>query len=566
MEIFILLFAGLFIGIALYYLRLYRHPTVQRLSTNPLALMEIPLEQLKETGSLLKRAHYLDTVLSTNGATEDCLYQGVLFLELPNLARCQLLANRLHARIALKDRHNTIFDLMLNQDRFPLKLAQCSLYLPPKTLTIAQIMEQLRGNFRSDEIVIIISLNELQRVKLRLHTEDRAYSWVMPNSQELTQLLLHPNPTKIFVNLLVNQLERTRISPYITQGGSKLFFGREKILSTILQARPANYIISGGRQLGKSSLLQKIDSYYNPKDEDGKNINFNKKCRCYYLVLAGDNLQKPLAKALNLPLDTHIDSLLEKLAQVPRGTYRLILIDEADQFIKKEIASFYPTLPYFRSLSEQGLCYFIFAGFWELYYAATLDFKSPLKYFGEPIYINELEEKACQQLATEPMKMLNIEYESPELVKYMIKQTGQRANLIAIICDEILKEIPNEQRIITAKEVKTAIDSEVLQSALYGWTALTDEKKDARLDRIIIYATVKKGQFTRGEIINLLNKFNHPYHSEQLSQSLNRLKLAFIIRKTTKGEDYYSYCVPLFRQMLLRQELTLLLRDELKTK
>jgi len=34
--------------------------------------------------------------------------------------------------------------------------------------------------------------------------------------------------------------------------------------------------------------------------------------------------------------------------------------------VQAEMKNGYPTLSHFRSLSEEGRCYFIFAGFWDL--------------------------------------------------------------------------------------------------------------------------------------------------------------------------------------------------------
>ncbi|EDN69379.1 hypothetical protein BGP_3449 [Beggiatoa sp. PS] len=82
----------------------------------------------------------------------------------------------------------------------------------------------------------------------------------------------------------------------------------------------------------------------------------------------------------------------------------------------------YSTLNHFRSLSEEGRCFFIFAGFWNLYDAALLDYHSPIKNFGESVMIGALELEACQQLATEPMTILGISYQSEELVAQIVEK------------------------------------------------------------------------------------------------------------------------------------------------
>jgi len=376
----------------------------------------------------------------------------------------------------------------------------------------------------------------------------------VPTNRELTSLLLYSNPIEVFVFLLATQLTTTQISPYVTKGGiakDSAFFGRNKILTNILNRQLGNYLIIGGRQLGKSSLLKRIERYY-------KN---HPKIECYYLTLWDSDLRKTLISTLGLPKDTPLDDLLEKLGDVPVGKQRLFLIDESDEFIHSEKGNNYPVLGFFRSLSELGNCHFILAGFWNLYDASCVDYRSPIKNFGQPIRLCELEAEACQQLATEPMAMLGIQYKSKDLVTQILTKTGQRANLVATVCNEMLEKLTAEQRVLIKKNVTNALHSEAVAEALTGWGELVADKTAARLDRIVIYATVTKGKFTKTSIINFLNKHRYTFEVWQLEKSLKRLEIAFIIRRDNK--KIYSYCVPLFREMLLKEDLITLLKQEL---
>lgn len=346
-----------------------------------------------------------------------------------------------------------------------------------------------------------------------------------------------------------------QISRYqVTEGVNKdtLFFGRIQTLAHIINREPANYLLMGGRQVGKSSVLKYITRCYQN----------HPKVDCHYLVLTSERLQPKLAKALGLPFKTDLETLLEELANVPNGQYRLLLIDEADLFIRQEINNGYPILKEFRSLSEEGRCFFIFAGFWDLYEAALLDYHSPIINFGESIIIGALEAEACRQLATEPMVTLGIRYASDALVEQIVEETGQRANLIAIVCDEMLKNLDKQQRVLNQEDVTRALHSQTVQGALVGWRRLSEDKQAARLDRIIVCATVEAGEFSLSDIMQVLDEHHYDYTTEQLTQSLERLDLAFIIQR---DKSRYRYCVPLFRERLLEQDVTALLKQELKS-
>jgi hypothetical protein len=133
--------------------------------------------------------------------------------------------------------------------------------------------------------------------------------------------------------------------------------------------------------------------------------------------------------------------VLRTLGKRGEHKYRPMLIDEADAFIRAEAERDYPTLHQFRNLSEEGRCFFIFAGFWNLYHAASGDYQPPIKNFGETLTIGALEEDAWHDPITQPMTALNIRYESDQLIEHIIDETGRRANLIAIICNDVLKDI-----------------------------------------------------------------------------------------------------------------------------
>ncbi|MCK5718810.1 MAG: hypothetical protein KAH84_02540 [Thiomargarita sp.] len=526
--VFLLSLLALFISIILYYLSLYYHPIVQTLSADSSQLLALSLEQLPKAKRLLRMTFRLDSVLSSNDSHLKWLNQAINFIQQSNSLRCQLLANRLSATV---QSHKDIFILHLSAN-FPLKLDRLIIYFPPVLMTAQEIIWRLRQDDISFQATLVINLEPT--LNLQTYAQDRTNLWVIPNSRELTNLLLSPHPIEIFTKLLSQQLAITYLSPYQTQGGitkSNAFFGREQILAQIFNRELRNYLVIGGRQLGKTSLLRQIERYY----------QHHPKIECVYLSVGRSD-----KKIFN-----------QYLTNLPNKRQSLLLIDEADIFIQREMATDYPMLNHFRNLSEEGRCYFILAGFWDLYQATVLDYHSPIKNFGESITIGALEPKACRKLAIEPMKMLGINYDKDELVERIVVETGQRANLIAIVCDEMLKDLTLKQK-ITTKIVSKALKNKTISEMLGGWTQLTNDKPAASLDRIIVYATVEKGEFELSELITLLGQYN--YTTEQLMQSLTRLELAYVIQREKR---VYYYSVSLFREILLEQAVDSLLKHEL---
>jgi len=329
--------------------------------------------------------------------------------------------------------HVPLYAMTMSRD-FILNMEQCYLLFPAPDMPASDAVGQFK-HITTSPVRVIITTDTTQQRDLRKIAADPAKMLVVPDSHEITSLLLSPDPQETFAKLIASYVEVTHISPYMTGGAlnkESLFFGRGQILADIMNREPANYLILGTRQIGKSSLLYAIERRY----RDNPDVD------CHYIQLdySGD-IRGKLAEEFNWH-DLSLEDMLARLGRVDSGKYRLLLIDEADRFVVKDAADGYRVLSRFRSLSHEGRCYFILAGFWSLYHHVfTADYQSPVKNFGEIIHIGALEKNACRELATKPMAALNFSYDSDSLAERIITETGQRANLIAIACDQLIRSM-----------------------------------------------------------------------------------------------------------------------------
>ena len=163
----------------------------------------------------------------------------------------------------------------------------------------------------------------------------------------------------------------------------------------------------------------------------------------------------------------------------------LFLINEADKFVHQERENAYRTLEMLRRMSEERHGNFILAGFWELYEQAVLDYRSPLKNFAEIIQLGALEADACHELASKPMQTMRLEYADAALIEQLLAATGQRANLMAIACHEILAQLRPHQRMITSEDVQRSLHTERIFEALKGWDAMTEDTEACQWDRLV---------------------------------------------------------------------------------
>jgi hypothetical protein len=329
------------------------------------------------------------------------------------------------------------------------------------------------------------------------------------------------------------------------------FFGREQMLARVVQREPGNYLVVGGRQLGKTSLLKAIE----------RRLRDHPQVRCHYVVLRDERLTPRLAAIAEAPADADLETVIAALRARADGRRLMILIDEADPFFRADARHHYTQLSTLRALSEEGHVHFMLAGFWDLYAAALLDYQSPLRNFGETLVVGGLELEACRELATVPMALLQLRYADSDLVERIVTQCGQRANLVAIVCHECLEALGPGETVIEARHVDTALNSQAALDALAGWGRLSHDAEDSTLDRFVVYACALHGARDLRDLLDLAAQGGATLAADRLKTALARLRLAFVLR--TDGERY-AFAVPLFERQFERAELPLLLRQEIE--
>ena len=564
------------------HLRRHRHPLVLELTTHPERLRTLPLARLPEAKRRLLQTGHLDRALEQAEVDTSWLDGALAFESLSPSAKAEYLARRLAAELSASSSGNGTTsgeDSKDGEDRegrwtlhlgsaFPLNLERLQLWLPPADQPIADVMTGLRALGRDTTAWVVGADAAQQQALRRALGDDRTHPWAAVSPSELTELLLATDPPSRLARLLADQMSRTRLSPYQTGQGvrrSDLFFGRQELLAHILNRSAANYLLVGGRQLGKSSLLQAVD----------RRLKDDPEIDCHYVVLEtshydDDQLARRLANSLQLQGELQaeepapsLDRILDELARpATEGRRRLLLIDEADALVRHEQERSYTLFSRFRSLAEENRCHVILAGFWDLYASAVLDYQSPIKNFGEVLTIGPLEPDACRELATRPMAELGLQWQEPDDVERLVQATGGRANLIAIACHEMLKKLDSKARALAPEDLDRALKSRSMDNAVFGgWETLGKTPESSRLDRLTVYATVKDETFTQADVLRRLEEHDIPVSPEQLRRTLERLELAFILRQENRT---YSYCVPLFYEQLRQDDPDLLLKNELK--
>ena len=534
----------------------YRDPILAAVSANPSQLVKLDVSELGKARSLLARTWRLDSVLHKAEVTRKWLDDAIGALASPDpRPQAELLARRLEAKIKSEAADNslTAYELQLPED-FKLKVDECVLAFPKPGAAASDVLSAWRQSEagKSNLITLVIAADAAQRQQLQRHLDSRTESVVVLERGDETSLLLGSKPPDTLARIISARIDPTRISPYQINAGVEretVFFGRAEQLKHILNRDPANYLIVGARQLGKSSLLLAIKRRVQQRGD----------MLCDYLSVGLDSFEAAMGSRLGLAADASLADIVTALRGSPDRRPRWFLLDESDAFVDRDSnqTPAFPVLDALRSLSSEGRCFFILVGFWKLFEAANLGYFAPIRNFGETLTLGPLEPQACRGLVRDPMQTIGVRYAGDQLVDRIVEQTGRRPNLIQIVCNEMVRRLGGGRE-IDGPLVESALSSDPVKQAL-AWGSLTSDERGSRIDRIVVYAMLELDSFSLGDVIESLKVHDFKVSTDALHQSLQRLTLAFVF-----GEErgVYFWRVPLFRERRRLEEPKRQIADE----
>jgi predicted AAA+ superfamily ATPase len=529
-------------------------PIVNAIKANPKELYKVPYFDLHKVYNQLERTNLIDTVVNELKIEKSSLIIVKDGLKSNNKQFDKIIALFVD-RLNCKYEKRKFFYLINELKDFPLRVEEFKIYF-----SIEKDYGLVSSQFNGEKVTLIININSIEtQNKFHKRTLDKSDKFIAPKSNEITKLFLEPNPKELLLDILSRHLSLDNISPYqVTRGvdNASIFFGREKIIKDITQRNPRNYLIVGARRVGKSSLLKALHRTYLK----------NKMIKPLYFTLADNNLKKKIMDELT-PRNKNINSFSDlKLYLKQQDKKYVCLIDEVDDFIEYDKNKNYEFLKSLREMSEEGYITFILAGFWQLY-QSKFDHQSPLLNFGDFIEIGELESDACHNLIKKPMSVMNIVFEEDSLINNIVGKMGQKAQLISLVCQELLEDKSMqkisidgiENALITKKDVERVFqNSKKIRTELVQWVKLEDDKKGELLRKLIMYSMLKNDIFNLEDVQELLKKHDIYIDLMDVEYHLELLVLSFFFRKETYS---YSFRIPLQRELLLEDNIEMQIRE-----
>jgi hypothetical protein len=373
---------------------------------------------------------------------------------------------------------------------------------------------------RANIIIYFNTLDPEQRLQLRRltsHSGGKGFSPVVVDDAVAGWLSTLAEPGWRFVQRVT--LPFTTINPYTPFAGGEVpeevFVGRAREREQI-ESPTGSMFVYGGRQLGKSAVLRRVERMFTDEWEMPKNSKWHARTGrvAVYMDLKAASVgeaQEPralwtvLAERLRdlqvLPAgkDPVVgpDELTRQLSgwlNADDGNRLLLLLDEADNFLTADskardsgAGAEFPTLERLKWLMETSGRRFkaVFAGLHQVQRFHDSS-NTPVAQGGDDILIGPLSTMDAYHLVVDPMTALGYRFASPDLVWRLLLFANYQASLVQILCEALVRELSRRPMaakggriIVTAADVEAVITKRDVRNLIvqrFWWTINLDPR------------------------------------------------------------------------------------------
>jgi hypothetical protein len=309
----------------------------------------------------------------------------------------------------------------------------------------------------------------------------------------------------------------TTINPYTPFAGGEVpeevFVGRDDERRRI-ESQTGSMFVYGGRQLGKSALLRRVERKFNessPREPEqaacagnvavyidlkAAGIGEAKEPAALWPLL-GERLKRAGVIAEKAPrtstardVTTHVKNWID----AEPDNRLLVLLDEADNFLTVDANAgdatrrgAFPVLQALKGIMESSQRRFkpVFAGLHQVQRFHDTS-NTPVAHGGADILIGPLKSSDAYSLVVDPMSALGYRFANPELVWRLLLVTNYQASLVQIVCEALVRHMETRSMsadgggiVIADRDVRAVCDDETVQGLIaqrFRWTINLDSR------------------------------------------------------------------------------------------
>ena len=253
------------------------------------------------------------------------------------------------------------------------------------------------------------------------------------------------------------------VHPYATTSGlvpPELFYGRERERQAVRDQSGACFIY-GGRQLGKTALLRRVERDFNRSRETHvakwidlkvNEIGYARGARDIWPLLqrelrhlGGHDMHRELDPDDPKQLEEFL-SWIRRWLDAQAGRRLILLLDEADEFLVKDAKSEFRESTRLKGLMDDTERRFkvVFAGLHNVL-RTTRQANHPLAHLGDPIRVGAMlsngEWKQAQALVQEPLHAVGCRFVRDDLSTRILAQTNYYPSLIQLYGAELVRRL-----------------------------------------------------------------------------------------------------------------------------
>ena len=413
----------------------------------------------------------------------------------------------------------------------------------------------------SSYFALIIDLNDFadrldQSKNLKNLVREMIHDFIVLNGQDLRQIIIARDAGKRLVEIMLQQVDLTVVSPYVTSGPvpENMFFGRDHELKTITRKiDETSFAMIGGRKIGKTSILAKVYRLLSENRQDEQALYLDCQSVTQYdsfleAVNTIWNAQPPISKPQDLR------HYIARQHQENQGQLPVILLDEVDALLQYDVQNHHALFRVFRALSQENHCRFVFCG--ERVLSDQLQAAdSPLFNFCDVIQLGYLKELAARRVILEPMQTMGISIQNQyQMVQEIIKLSSCHPNLVQHLCQQlILQANTRHSRLVTPVDLATVRHS----SAFHEYFLQVTWGNTGPLERVITLLVADQETLSLGDLEGLLAERGFAVPQETLARAISGLRLYSILIK--EGQRY-RFASQIFAEIIREsQEIDILL-------
>lgn len=442
--------------------------------------------------------------------------------------------------------------------RFPIIFVRRHEGHPQDLTDLRNMMSILNMN---SYFALIVDLNDFAdrldpRKNLKNLVHDATNDFIVLNGQDLRQIIIARDPGKRLVEIILQQVDLTVVSPYVTSGPvpENMFFGRDHELKTITRKiNDTSFALIGGRKIGKTSTLAKVYRLLSESRPPGSVLHLD----CQSVTDVNAFLEAASAiwdsgEDIHSPKDLHRYLTLRERGPVDLPT--VVLLDEVDALLKYDLEHGESLFRMFRALSQERRCRFVFCGE-RILHGQLRAADSPLFNFCDVIHLCYLKESAARRIILEPMQTMGVSIQEREKVVYgIIDLSTCHPNLVQYLCQQLILEANARQtRLVTPADLEKVRHS----SAFHEYFLEVTWGNTTPLERAITLLVAGRDPVTFGELQEMLAQNDFAVPQDELERAIEGLRLYCILFK--EGQRY-RFASGAFNQVVREsQELDILL-------